>query len=183
MRLKCNEYVELEEHIWFQLRDLGLQPGTSLYYQEVKVTKTKGFGGVNLAAKYRRNYRDTSSKEPWYILTNLESLSAATESYARRMGIEEMFRDFKSGGYNLEGTQVTGERLIALILLITLAYCYSTFSGVKIKRKGVAKYISRPVEPQRTRRRSSSFSVGLNAFNWLESLTVFLSMTEASRSW
>ncbi|MEC4806384.1 MAG: hypothetical protein SAJ12_14170 [Jaaginema sp. PMC 1079.18] len=26
-------------------------------------------------------------------------MSAATESYARRMGIEEMFRDFKSGGY------------------------------------------------------------------------------------
>ncbi|MDJ0591781.1 MAG: hypothetical protein QNJ72_17580 [Pleurocapsa sp. MO_226.B13] len=38
-------------------------------------------------------------------MTNLNSLSAATDSYAKRMGIEEMFRDFKGGGYNLENTQ------------------------------------------------------------------------------
>jgi hypothetical protein len=173
LRLKCNEYVELEQQFWFQLRDLGLQPGMSLYYQGVKVTKTKGFSGLNLAAKYRRSYRNQASKEPWYILTNLEGLPAATSAYSKRMGIEEMFRDFKLGGYDLEDTQVTGERLIALILLITLAYSYSTFSGVIIKRKGVAKYVSRPTEPQRTQRRASNFSIGLSAFNWLDTLDFF----------
>jgi glucoamylase len=61
----------------------------------------------------------------------------------------------------------------SLILLIALAYCYSTFSGVKIKRKALAKYVSRPLEPRRTRRRSSSFSIGLNSFNWLDSLGFF----------
>ena len=65
------------------------------------MTKSKGFGGFNLAAKWSRNYRKKSQKEPWYILTNLESLSAATEAYSYRMGIEEMFRDFKLGGYNV----------------------------------------------------------------------------------
>lgn len=89
LRLKKNEYVELEEQIWFQLSDLGLTPGMSCYYQGVRVTKTKGFGGFNLAAKWKRNYRDKYSKETWFILTNLESLSAATNSYAKRMGIEE----------------------------------------------------------------------------------------------
>jgi hypothetical protein len=49
-----------------------------------------------------------SCQEPWYILTNLGTLSAATSAYSKRMGIEEMFRDFKKGGYNLELTQVTG---------------------------------------------------------------------------
>ena len=49
------------------------------------------------------------------------------------MGIEEMFRDFKLGGYNLEITQVTGDRLIALILLISLAYCLSIFKVDKSK--------------------------------------------------
>ncbi len=120
LRLKKNEYVELEEYIWFQLKDLNLSPGTALFYRGVRVTKTKGFAGFNLAAKYRRNYCQQSAKEPWYILTNLESLSAATKAYSKRMGIEEMFRDFKLGGYNLEITQVTGDRLIALILLISL---------------------------------------------------------------
>jgi hypothetical protein len=32
-----------------------------------------------------------------------------------------MFKDFKSGGYNLESTGVSGERLISLILLIAIA--------------------------------------------------------------
>lgn len=89
LRLKKNEYVELESQIWFQLSDLGLQPGVSCYYQGIKVTKTKGFSGFNLAAKYKRNYRGKSSKEPWYILTNLDNLSVAIDAYTKRMGIEE----------------------------------------------------------------------------------------------
>jgi hypothetical protein len=144
LRLKKNEYVELEDQIWFQLQELGLTPGNALFYEGIKVTKTKGFGGFNLAAKYGRNYRQKSCKEPWYILTNFGTLSAAISAYSKRMGIEEMFRDFKGGGYNLELTQVTGERLIALILLISLAYCLSIFNGKAIKSKGVSNYVARP---------------------------------------
>ena len=124
------------------------------------MTKTKGFDGFNLAAKYRRKYRQKSAKEPWYILTNLESLSAATKAYSKRMGIEEMFRDFKLGGYNLEITQVAGDRLIALVLLISLAYCLSIFNGKSIQNKGISNYVTRPTEPGRTYRRHSSFSIG-----------------------
>jgi hypothetical protein len=173
LRLKKNEYVELEEQIWFQLKDLGLEPGMSCYYQGIKVTKTKGFSGFNLAAKYQRNYRGKSSKEPWYILTNLDNLSAATDAYSKRMGIEEMFRDFKLGGYNLEITQVSDRRLMSTIILITLAYFLSILSGQFIKQKGVAKYVTRPTEPNRFYRRHSSFSIGLHAQNWSESNTFF----------
>lgn len=59
--------------------------------------------------------------------------------------IEETFRDFKKGGYNLEDTNVSGERLITLILLIampaagyTYAYTSATITGQKIKR--LSKY-------------------------------------------
>lgn len=84
-----------------------------------------------------------------------------------------MFRDFKTGGYNLEATQVTGERLITLILLISLAYCLPTFKGQSIQKKAVAQYVTRPTEPGRTYRRHSSFSIGLHGQNWLDSLTIF----------
>lgn len=73
LRLKKNEYLELEDSIWFQLSDLGLSPGMSCYYQGVKVTKTKGFAGFNLAAKWRRKYGNNCSQEPGFILTNLTS--------------------------------------------------------------------------------------------------------------
>jgi hypothetical protein len=42
--------------------------------------------------------------------------------YQKRMGIEEMFRDYKSGGYYLEATALKCQRVMALILLIALAY-------------------------------------------------------------
>jgi hypothetical protein len=145
----------------------------SLYYQGIKVTKTLGFSGFNLAAKWKRNYRGNRSQETWFILTNLNSLNAATSAYAKRMGIEEMFRDFKRGGYNLEITRVGDCRLISIILLICLSYSLSIFIGENIKSKGIAKYISRPTELQRTYSRHSSFTIGLSGQNWLDSMAFF----------
>ena len=171
LRLRKSEYVELEEHIWFQLKDLRLEPGMSVYYQDIKVTKTKGFGGINLAGKRKRNYRDLSSNEPWYILTNLPNLSAATDAYAKRMGIEQMFRDFKSGGYHLEVTRVNNQRLISLILLICISYTLATFSGENIKQKGVASYVIRPSSSKRTYPRHSSFSIGLHGNCWINPMS------------
>jgi len=78
-----------------------------------------------------------------------------------------MFRDFKSGGYNMESTNVSGERLISLILLMTVAYSLATFKGQKIKRKGVQKYIGRIKEYGRVQRRHSSFYVGLYGQSWV----------------
>ena len=78
-----------------------------------------------------------------------------------------MFRDFKSGGYKLENTNVSGERLISLILIISFAYSMATFQGQKIKRIGVQKYVARVKEYGRLTRRHSSFYVGLYSQNWV----------------
>ena len=173
LRLKKNEYVELEQQIWFQLSDLGLTPGISLYYQGVRVTKTKGFAGFNLAAKRKRNYQGKSSKETWFILTNFDGLTAATSAYSKRMGIEEMFRDFKRGGYNLEITRVSDRRFVSLVLLICLSYSLSTFVGQNIKLKAISSYVSRPSEQKRIYPRHSSFAIGLHGQNWLDSIVFF----------
>jgi hypothetical protein len=178
LRLKKNEYVELEPDIWFRLDELYLCPGMSFYYQGIKVTKTRGFAGINLVGKWRRNYRKKSSKEPWFLLTNLNNFSEAISAYKKRMGIEEMFRDLKLGGYNLESTKVENERLIALIILITLAYSYSTFIGEEIKRKGISEYLVRPTEKGRNYKRHSDFSIGLNAFNFLDGISFFQKQLE-----
>jgi hypothetical protein len=65
-------------------------------------------------------------EEPWFILTNLESLAAAMAADRKRFDIAEMFRDFKGGGYNFAATNVEGDRLIALIILIAIAYTAAT---------------------------------------------------------
>ncbi len=132
LRLKRNCYLEVEQEVWLQLQALGLKPGLSLYFQGVKVTKTKGFSGANVVCKWKRKYRGWTADEAWFILTNLNSLDESLNAYQKahrlrrgflgvkteqeRFGIEEMFRDFKSGGYNLEGTKVSDKRLMTLIL-------------------------------------------------------------------
>lgn len=79
-----------------------------------------------------------------------------------------MFRDFKSGGYNLEDTNVSGNRLISLILLIAFAYSSATFKGQAIKKKRVQKYVGRAREYGRVTRRHSSFYIGLYGQSWVE---------------
>jgi Transposase DDE domain len=117
-RLKKSEFVEIKKEIWLDLNHLGLSPGVSFFLAGVKVTKTQGFTSFNVACKWKRKILGVAPKEGWFILTNLDSLELAISAYKNRFCIEEMFRDFKSGGYNLEDTKVTSERLISMILFL-----------------------------------------------------------------
>jgi hypothetical protein len=83
------------------------------------------------------------------------------------MGIEQMLRDCKRGGYHLEGTGLKGNRLIALLLVLTLAYGAATFVGQKLRQRGVAHYIARPLQSQRSHPRHSHFYTGLYAYGWV----------------
>ena len=103
-------------------------------------------------------------------MTNLEDLQTALSAYQKRFGIEEMFRDFKSGGYNLEETYLEGQRLVGLVLLISMAYSLATMSGETIGKKGQVKYVSRIKEPRRRQRRHSNFYIGIHGMAWVESL-------------
>jgi hypothetical protein len=167
LRLKKNEFVEFEKDIFQELNSLGLEPGVSFFIQGVKVTKTRGFMSFNVACKWKRKINGVAPKEGWFILTNFEALELAISAYKKRFDIEEMFRDFKKGGYNLEDTNVTGERFISLVLLIAIAYSSATIQGQQIKRKGIQKYIARIKEDGRTERRHSSFYIGLYGQTWV----------------
>lgn len=120
----------------------------------------------------KKKYRGWAPEEGWFILTNLEDLGAAIEAYKQRFDIEEMFRDCKSGGYNLELTQVCEKRLNSLILLIAIAYTSAIILGGGIKQKSVQKYVyvCRVKEPGRVERRHSTFNVGLSGQTWVESI-------------
>jgi len=87
-------------------------------------------------------------------------LPAAIDAYKQRMGIEEMFRDCKTGGYDRERTSLKGNRLINIILLVTLAYSSAIIEGIELPKKQVGKYVFRRQEPKKTYRRRSTFGVG-----------------------
>jgi len=167
LRLKKTEYVQHESLIWTELKNLGLAPGMSSFMKGVKLTKAQGFAGANLAAKWKRKYRGVSVKEGGFIVTNLKNLDAAINTYKQRFDIEEMFRDGKTGGYNIEESKVSPSRLQAFMVLITLAYSITTLSGYKFKKMGVQKYVAPPKESNRAYRRYRTFQVGVRGENWV----------------
>jgi hypothetical protein len=97
-------------------------------------------------------------------------LKSAIAIYSKRYGIEAMFKDCKTGGYNLERCQASPDKLIALIILIALAMTEARLQGKRTQLQGQEKYVCRLKEPGRNRRRHSKFWMGLYGKNWLIAL-------------
>ncbi len=80
-------------------------------------------------------YKGFKAKEPWFILINLERLEEAIGAYQKRVGMEELFRGLKSGGYNLEGTNLGVERLSKLLIVTAIAHTSAILQGKEVKQK------------------------------------------------
>ncbi|MGV0105505.1 Transposase [Nostoc sp. DSM 114160] len=81
-----------------------------------------------------------------------------------------MFKDCKTGGYNLEASQANPDRLVRLIFLIALAMTSAWIQGQKIKLQRQQSYVCRSQEQGKTEKRHSNFWIGLYGFNWIEAL-------------
>jgi hypothetical protein len=138
-----------------------------LFLTGIKVTQAHGFNRGAIAAYWKRKYRGTIEQDPWYLLTNLSNLSETLKAYKKRVGIEAMFKDCKTGGYNLEGSKANIDRLTRLVLLIAIAYTCSTLKGVAIKLKSQQKYIGRLRKVQQSLTKNSNFWLGLYGDVWI----------------
>ncbi|MDJ0636364.1 MAG: IS4 family transposase [Xenococcaceae cyanobacterium MO_188.B29] len=119
-REKNNVYLKRSRKNEERLKDLKVVPGVKILHENVKITKKKGFGKFNLLTYKKRDYRHHKVKESWFIITNFNDPHEVIKLYKKRAGIEAMFRDYKSGGYNLEGSKANIIRLTNLILLIAI---------------------------------------------------------------
>jgi hypothetical protein len=148
LRQKESTYIQQPGQDYQRLDSLGFAPGIKMFLTGVFLTKQKGFRPFNLAAYWKRKYRGAVANEGWYILTNLESLSAALKAYQARSGIEAMFKDCKTGGYNLEGCHACESRLMSLVLIIALAthsnshLAWLLTGGHPVRRAGLAKMLT-----------------------------------------
>jgi hypothetical protein len=113
LRQKCSTTFREKRKPFQSLDSIPVQPGIHLFYPRVGFTQKKGFSRFNLVASWKRKYRGKEEDEPWYLLTNLPDLKSAIGVYGQRYGIEAMFKDCKTGGYNLEGCQASPDKLIA----------------------------------------------------------------------
>lgn len=90
---------------------------------------------VNVVIRWKKGLPEHRDG-PWFLVTNLSKGTAVqlTELYAKRMGVEEFFRDAKSArnGSALRHTQVTrADRFDRLVLVLVLAYLLLTGLGLR----------------------------------------------------
>ncbi len=168
LRTKSNKYIQQEGQDYQQLISLGLAPGKSSYLKQVKFTKQSGMSRVNIALYWHKSTKGKTQNEGWYLINNLSNLKQTVKAYKKRMGIEAMFKDCKSGGYNLEQCQGNDRRLLSLILLIAIAYTCAEKKGQIISFKAVQEYICRLREDKRKEKRHSNFWIGLYGGIWVE---------------
>ena len=81
LRLKKSEYIQAKTDFWYQLSDIRLKPGCSIFLQGINVTKTHQIEKLNLVGKWKRKVYGIQPKEAWFILTNLAGFKAAIAAY------------------------------------------------------------------------------------------------------
>ena len=174
LRQKKDLHFKITVDAAYQIvKALDIQPGMARLYPHVFCNRGDGLGPFNLAVYWKRTYRGQGPKAPWYILTNLTDVKLATAIYRCRWGIEQLFKDCKTGGYHLEGTKVNERRLLALILVIAMAYTFATLYGQRLRQLRIDHYAGRLQEHSDETLRHSHFSLGLYGQRWLHGMEIW----------
>jgi hypothetical protein len=172
LRLNKNTLIKPRYKKYQSLNSLEIKPGSKVLYDDVLVTEKHQKNRFNVVIYWRRKYNNKQLPSPWYLLTNLKNKQEVIKIFSSRGGIEAMFRDCKSGGYNLEGSQANQQRLTNLILLIAIAYTSSCLMGLKIRNTGYQEYINRLKIESQNRPRHSYFWTGLYGTTWVLSMDI-----------
>ncbi len=167
LRQKQNTKFREKRQKFQPLSSIPIQPGVRQFYTNINLTQKAGKGRFNLAVYWKRKYHGKQEDEAWYLLTNLPDLKTAIHIYSQRFGIEAMFRDCKTGGYNLEGSKASPARLVRLILLIAISLTSAWLQGQRTQLQRQQPYVCRSPEKGRTRKRHSNFWIGLYGQNWI----------------
>ena len=166
LRQKKNVYLQVEDFEYQSVKSMGFGPGMKTFLVGVRVGKQEQIGPYNLAFYWKRQYRGQGGKEAWIILTSLKKLEKTLKFYRARWGIESLFKDCKSGGYNMESAKVHNPRFLALVLLLVIAYSLATCAGHVFQQARVDIYVARLKEAERRHPRHSEFGKGLYGYAW-----------------
>jgi hypothetical protein len=130
---------------------LPLSPGKALLFSR-SLDFGKGLEHVSLSAGWARG-----SREPWYVLSCDAASIEVFMDYSRRFGIEEGFRDEKSGGLDLEEGRIRcAKKLERLLLVTSTAQIILVSEGISVTLAGERE----EVDPHEFRS-LSYFQIGL----------------------
>lgn len=102
-----------------KLDDITPRKGFTKYFYNIKLTAQEYVCNMAVCTA-------EESEDVWFIANNISEPYAIRE-YKKRFNIEEMFRDFKSGGFNLEDTWSNDIQYTKMLYFcVCIAYCYIT---------------------------------------------------------
>jgi len=157
IRLASNTYVTLADGSQQPIDQLGVQPGQCGFFQNVKVTQDEKLDG-HLSVTWTNGKRG-EKLDLVAVIADRQAEQARLEEYARRMCIEESFRDDQSGGFDLEHTRLEHpDRLEKLLLAVAIATLWCHELGEQVLQD---QTLCEELDPGGKKRELSIFQLGL----------------------
>ena len=146
--------------------------GTQVRRLRLRRGQCRGFRGIRLWAdgSHAANLllahpTGLAVEEPWYLISNAEPALDLVWSYGRRFCCEQLFRDQKSGVFQLENSGLRDpERIDRLLLVVAIAVLAGSLQGYALSLAG----LRRQVDPH-WKRGMSFLRIGLGALQMLAS--------------
>jgi hypothetical protein len=167
-----SNYRHRGTQVWQSLRDLRVQAGTGIYLEQIEWTEQHIYGAFNLFAFWQEHQSSPESqrREVRYCLTSLRMSHMLRPIGRRRWGIECFFKDYKSGGFDVESSHFRQhERWEKLLVLLAVNYLWFNSVGRWLSKTG-----KRALVDAKARRQLSYFRMG---WDWL------ISEFSQGRSW
>ena len=159
IRIACNTYLTLPNGTKDRL-DRLVPENRNRYFQNALLTKEAQWP-ANVSVTWTTD--NDGKPEMVAVMTNQIACRARLREYAKRMSIEQSFRDDKSGGFDLEHTRLQHiERVNRLLLATAIATLWCHELGEFVLKCG--DDVRRQVDPS-FQRTLSLFQLGLR---WLK---------------
>jgi hypothetical protein len=159
IRIACNTYITLPDGTSNRL-DNWVPVNCNRYFQNILLTRETKLQ-TNVSVTWTTD--EKGQPEMVAIITNQIACRARLREYAGRMGIEQSFRDDKSGGFDLEHTRLQhAQRIDHLLLALSIATLWCHELGEFVLEQGEPARCS--VDPAHERT-LSLFQLGLR---WLK---------------
>jgi len=154
---KGDTYIfRTDTQAWQRLDSLSVQPGKPLYLEGVLLTKKHRFGPLNLIV-----YWDAEDECARYRFVSRPANGFTLRWTRKRSWIEGLFRDYKSGGFQLQATRLEHiDRLDHLLLVMAIAMLWFVAIAQRLIKTGQRRQIDTA-----KRRARTYFQIG---WSWLK---------------
>jgi len=129
LRLTGNTIVHLPQHHPCQVRELCPPLGHASFFHNIALLGT-AIRPLHLAVALPEDQPD----DPWYVVSDEPTDLITLDEYGLRFDIEETFLDEKSGGFQLESSELeTPDAVERLVLILSIATIHFTSIGLVLQ--------------------------------------------------